>query len=844
MKKCLNLLLALVFSLSLCSQCSDVGIQISSSSETSVALYHAGFFLIPSGFDNVCDWEVVDFSGNTIHEATTTGEWADQSFSLFDHMVPITDSMQVSLTITNETSGILCEVSDTLFWELTEVLPDVFIGNWAVLSNNGGIETDVLGIEVESSDDISCFAGSDGSITLQGFNGQAPYLFAIDGGVFVSSSTFIGLSAGSYTVVIMDANGDMSSITVTLDQPEELILGTEPTDVTCFGGENGAISASSIGGVEGNGYSYFIDGAGPFSSGIFSGLIAGSYIVSVQDGNDCIVTETVVLAQSDQIEVEDLMITDVTCAGAANGSIDLNVTGGVGSYIYTIEGQASTSTLPIDGLVSGAYSLMISDENDCITSIDFSVLGTDSLFLEVTDVANANCQESNSGAVSLVGSGGNQDYTYMVAGMSNATGIFDSISYGEYVATIIDGNGCSAEVAFEVGTDADFDVSYDITDANCQGDATGIISVVIDGGDQGFTFYLDGEESTSATFEDVSAGDYELAIESANGCMLVTTITVFSASSLEVDMVEIINIDCSAGTSGQVTIQAIGGAGAVSYGLAGETNASGIFAGLGEGTYSASVTDSLGCAAQQEVIIISEGQIVVEITEVQGVSCHDQVDGMIILSVSGSTGMFTYQLDSTVNTSGIFTDLAPGSYTAMVSHAQDCISEIDFEILSVDALEIALLNIVGDDGSGNGSATVESTGGTAPYQYSIDGGLTFQSESIFTGLMNESYTILVLDANGCENSIEVLLTSIHDVIAAVDVRIHPSPISRGAMMTVSANRQIKSISVLNNMGQALLSLEGNNLEVRWDTSPLPNGTYMIGVRIDGGTIWKRAIIVE
>jgi hypothetical protein len=121
-------------------QCSDLSISVSSSDTALIQLYHAGFFLIPSGFDNVCEWEVTTFSGDVVFQDTTQGDAFEQGLVLFEHTVPITDSMKVTVFIKNSIEGITCTLSDTLFWEETEVLPGLFIGNWAILNENGGVE--------------------------------------------------------------------------------------------------------------------------------------------------------------------------------------------------------------------------------------------------------------------------------------------------------------------------------------------------------------------------------------------------------------------------------------------------------------------------------------------------------------------------------------------------------------------------------------------------------------------------------------------------------------------------------------------------------------------------------
>ena len=121
-----------------------MSIQISSSDTSLVQLYNAGIFNIPSGFANICEWEVTTFQGNIIHQDITSGEFSEQAFSLFNHSVPISDSMEVTLFITNMVEGITCSIVDTIYWEETEVLPGSFIGNWAVLGDYGGVENELL----------------------------------------------------------------------------------------------------------------------------------------------------------------------------------------------------------------------------------------------------------------------------------------------------------------------------------------------------------------------------------------------------------------------------------------------------------------------------------------------------------------------------------------------------------------------------------------------------------------------------------------------------------------------------------------------------------------------------
>ncbi len=221
MKKILPFLFFVLANLTVQAQCSNVGVQISSSDTTLIQLYNAGFFLIPSGIDNVVEWEVTSFSGEIIHQETTSGDFNDQSSSLFNHTIPITDSMKATIVITNTTAGIICTMNDTLYWKETEVLPGSFIGNWDVLSSNGGEEEQITATTEFSlnAKDIEIFPSpvynnftikSDlaiASIKIFNLNGQ---VLSTHNNIRTQDQVDISnCSAGIYFVQFWDENGKM-----------------------------------------------------------------------------------------------------------------------------------------------------------------------------------------------------------------------------------------------------------------------------------------------------------------------------------------------------------------------------------------------------------------------------------------------------------------------------------------------------------------------------------------------------------------------------------------------------------------------------------------------------------
>ena len=109
-----------------------------------VKLYHPGHYLTWPPAENIIVWEITDSQGNIIAEDTLI----DDSGFLFNHNIPLTDTMNVTAILTNDSAGVACLIEDELFWEVTEVIQGVFIGRWEFVNGNVGVDvTDTVGVE-------------------------------------------------------------------------------------------------------------------------------------------------------------------------------------------------------------------------------------------------------------------------------------------------------------------------------------------------------------------------------------------------------------------------------------------------------------------------------------------------------------------------------------------------------------------------------------------------------------------------------------------------------------------------------------------------------------------------
>ncbi|WP_174514441.1 SprB repeat-containing protein, partial [Chryseobacterium aquaticum] len=182
----------------------------------------------------------------------------------------------------------------------------------------------------------------------------APYTFNWGGGITTEDRT--GLSAGTYTVTITDANGCTGTVNATVTQPTALSATISQTNVSCNGGSNGSASITVSGGTAPYTYSWSPTGG---TGATATGLSAGTYTVTVTDANSCSTTRTVTITQPATSVSGTTVVTNVSCNGSSNGAINLTATGGTAPYTFNWGGGITTEDRT--GLSAGTYTVTITD---------------------------------------------------------------------------------------------------------------------------------------------------------------------------------------------------------------------------------------------------------------------------------------------------------------------------------------------------------------------------------------------------------------------------------------------------------------------------------------------------
>ncbi|MFK8039696.1 MAG: T9SS type A sorting domain-containing protein, partial [Crocinitomicaceae bacterium] len=653
---------------------------------------------------------------------------------------------QTTAMLTNVTSG-----------TYTATVTDA---NGCVITKTATItEPTVLAISNTILSDASCFGSSTGSATVAVSGGTLPYTYLWSNGG--TTSTITGLAAGTYSVNVTDANGcSVTEGNIVIGEPTLLETETvSSTNVTCFGACDGFASISINGGTFP--YTYLWSNGQTTPSAL--GLCPGTYSVTITDANGCSVTENnIIITEPAMLENSSTTVSDVTCNGLSDGSISLGIIGGTAPYTYAwSDGQTSSVAT---GLIAGTYSVVVTDANGCIVNVNNVIVDEPNVLANVsTTVVNTSCFGSCDGSVSVNITGGTAPYTYAWSQIilnqitGDGTPTISDLCKGLYSVIVTDANGCTISVdSIEVTEPSPlFNNNTIISDISCNGASDGSIELDILGGTLPYTYaWSDGQ--TSAIAAGLGAGTYSVTVTDANGCTFdVTGIIMTEPMPLVNSSTNVINVTCNGLLDGSISINVTGGTLPYTYAWSnGQTTASAT--GLGMGTYSVTVTDANGCSVDINNVAVTEPAILAISTPiVVNTACFGSCDGSISVNVTGGTAPYTYAWteiiinqidgDGTPN----IVNLCKGLYSVLVTDGNGCTVSIDsIEVTEPTPLfsDNSVISNVTCNGAADGEITLNIVGGTLPYTFAWDNGLTGQT---ITGLSAGTYSATVTDANGC-----------------------------------------------------------------------------------------------
>jgi gliding motility-associated-like protein len=613
--------------------------------------------------------------------------------------------------------------------------------------------------------DITCYGLKNGTITVTPSGGTPPYKHRLSSTDYSDENIFTNLKKGLYMVYTQDANECFTYDTITINEPNQINYKSDyEGDIICNGDSVIIVINDVTGGIAPFQYS-IDDGATYQSSSQFPNQTAGSYDLVVKDANLCEQKSSFSFNEPDSIVIDDFSKTDVsTCYDAANGSIFIGGDGGTGNINYSLNGGTPKLLGVFDNLLGGTYTVSLIDKNSCQKDTIVEILRPDQLVFEKADVTDVTgCPGDNTGEIDANVNGGTGVKEYSIDGSTwQPTGLFTLLTAGDYTIMVRDANGCKEDTTVSVSEPLPISIiSETTTPASCFGTSTGAVTVEAAGGTLPYTYSLTPPllpDQSAGTFSGLPAGDYTVTVTDAEGCATVpsSTLTVTDPPELIVDSVKTEHITCFGSSDGKIDIYVDGGSSPYEYSIDDEATweANASFTGLGPGTYEVYAQDVNGCSVNAGSFIITEPLVALGVTAVvTDVSpCFGDTTGTISATASGGWNSYEYSIDGlNYQLSGDFNDLAAGDYTIYVRDAGNCIVTLDKTITEPEQVT-AVINKTDYVDDVLGTITIsDASGGTPPYEYSIDEITgTFSANTSYTeNLTAGFYYVVVKDALGC-----------------------------------------------------------------------------------------------
>lgn len=310
-----------------------------------------------------------------------------------------------------------------------------------------------LTVTVNNVTNVLCNGEATGAINITAMGGTAPYSYAWTG-VAPDVEDPTGLPAGTYTVLVTDANGCTATTFATIMEPATPLsaVASVVNDALCSGVGSGEATVTPSGGTPA--YTYL------WSNGQMTqnatGLVAGAYQVTVTDMNGCTTVATVFIGNPANLTALITNQTPVSCNGGNDGTATVTANGGTAPYMYLWSGGQMTAT--VTNLAVGSHSVTVTDANGCQVTAVVNIAQPPVLLANVVYTKPSSCAGATDGAGGVTATGGTPPYTYLwPGGLSGPNQI--GLAAGSYMVTATDANGCTATTTVVIGSNGNLTIN-------------------------------------------------------------------------------------------------------------------------------------------------------------------------------------------------------------------------------------------------------------------------------------------------------------------------------------------------------------------------------------------------
>lgn len=515
----------------------------------------------------------------------------------------------------------------------------------------------------------------------------------------------------------------------------QLEVSIEIQAPSCSGYSDGIATATATGGIEPYDYQWSNNETGP----IIFGMTVGNFSVTVTDANGETAIANTTINEPDPISASVGLAESANICDGTNLGLEVFASGGTAPYSY----QWSTGDVgdAIDDLEPGAYTVTITDDNNCTQTAIYIVNEPFELTVMTLDVI---CADFCDGSAEARITGGIPPYTFLWSN-GGTSEVIDLLEAGEYSVTVTDGNGCTLEAIGEITEPENMTLEVTI-EGSCEEDAIITAKANASGGTPPYVFTWSNGHVGEQTSDIDRGTTYFVTVTDANGCNMDEQISVPLEPGLVI-FPTVQNAACDSGDGGSASVIADGGTEPYIYSWSNGGTGSTID-NLMAGTYVVTATDVNGCKGIDSVVV-NDGTALLLFSNMVNATCAGINDGMANVLAEGGEGEYQYQWNDSQNqTSVLATNLAPGEYTVTVTDEAGCMG-ITSVIVGIDVVVDINLTPTNPtcETSLDGSITAVASGGLGDYTYIWS---PAGSSASISSLPPGTYTVTATDVNGCQ----------------------------------------------------------------------------------------------
>lgn len=568
----------------------------------------------------------------------------------------------------------------------------------------------------------------------------------------------------TYTVTPISGPCEGEDFTLEVTVNPSISVAATPVNNTCFQSNSASITIDIVGGVPfttGNPYTILWTGPNGYSSTAedISNLEAGSYTLVIGDDGGCPYTETFSITEPEDLvfNAVDFNPESISCFGANDGSIGIDVIGGTAPYTFswTLDGAPFSNDEDVTNLGPGAYSISVTDANNC-GPISLSFILEEPEVLEVTLETKTDvlCFGDATGAIAINTDGGRLNYSFVWTGpngFSSTNANITDLFAGLYNLSVTDNSGCVDTLEVEILQNQQLNLELTITEIICYGDNNASITIdTILGGIPPYQVSWS-NFGTGNSQMNLSADTYTISITDAEGCERDFPIVIEEAPLFLIDPV-VNQMSCSGENDANIALNFVGGLAPVSVVWDDDPTAGTTRNNLAPGTYNVTITDGTPCVIQDSFTIFDIAPLQLSANLSDALDCADANSGAINLIIEGGTPPFNV-LWSNGSTTEDLENVPPNTYVASVTDANGCEIEGTYTINRFEPLIVSVntqTEVNCEERTVDQTFVAMASGGVPPFQYTWSSGtVTGANNEVMTTIEGGLVILEVVDGLGC-----------------------------------------------------------------------------------------------